>query len=289
MIIIDEQADSKLIQTLNTPSAFHDGYCLHSRPATGETAAWRAALIGAAQRYIPKSCAYICTSGEIFLIAESALLKDLHKVMIDAAAAMDIQPIDRVGALYELASQSRSVLRLLEQKIETVHQAQEQLQKQRSEEQAARKRREILHTAKKDMGDIGARRQQRVLPELMIIEDDPFSRRLVENVLGKQYHLTALESAEDALAIYARIAPDLLLLDINLPDVTGHELLEKIIEIDPEAYVVMLSGNADRNNIMQAMGRGAKGFVAKPFARDKLFQYIERCPSFKESHHAYKH
>jgi DNA-binding NtrC family response regulator len=113
----------------------------------------------------------------------------------------------------------------------------------------------------------------------MLIEDDAFSRKLVENVVGKQYEITSLATADQALNTYARTAPNLLFLDIDLPDVTGHELLAKIMALDPEAHVVMLSGNADRENISKALGIGAKGFVAKPFTRDKLFQYISRCPT----------
>ncbi len=66
-----------------------------------------------------------------------------------------------------------------------------------------------------------------------------------------------------------------------MPDVTRHELLEKIITIDPEAYIIMLSGNASQANIVQAMSLGAKGFIAKPFSREKIFQYIDRCPTIK--------
>jgi two-component system chemotaxis response regulator CheY len=134
--------------------------------------------------------------------------------------------------------------------------------------------------------EIDQRRSSRKSPHFMIIEDDVFSRRLVENVLQKQYPLTGLGEATNSLQTYSRIAPDLLFLDINLPDVTGHELLERIISIDPKAYVIMLSGNADRENIMQAMRKGAKGFVAKPFTKDKLFQYIERCPTIANIQHA---
>ena len=105
----------------------------------------------------------------------------------------------------------------------------------------------------------------------------------MENVLQFKYVLTCQGEANYALETYARIAPDLLFLDINLPDVTGHELLEKIMRIDPDVYVIMLSWNADKQNISQAMQKGAKGYLAKPFLPDKLFQYIERCRTLKPS------
>ena len=100
--------------------------------------------------------------------------------------------------------------------------------------------------------------------------------------MRKSIILTSLENAETALQSYAQIAPDILFLDINLPNVTGHELLEKILLLDPQAYIIMLSGNSDKENVLQAMQRGARGFVAKPFTPDKLYQYIERCPTLND-------
>ena len=67
-----------------------------------------------------------------------------------------------------------------------------------------------------------------------------------------------------------------LILDINLPDVTGHDLLERILLIDPDAHVIMLSGNADQTNIVQAMSKGAKGFIAKPFELKELRDELHR-------------
>ncbi len=98
--------------------------------------------------------------------------------------------------------------------------------------------------------------------------------------------MTGLSVATYALDKYTNIAPDILFLDINLPDVTGHELLEKILILDPDAYVIMLSGNCDRDNITQAISKGAKGFIAKPFTKDKLFQYIDRCPTIALKQHS---
>jgi two-component system chemotaxis response regulator CheY len=127
------------------------------------------------------------------------------------------------------------------------------------------------------------RRLDRLDVEVMVIEDDAFSRRLVETAINKQYRVTALGETENALRTYLQLAPNLLFLDINLPNVSGHDLLNRILALDPKAFVVMLSGNCDRDNVMQAMQAGAKGFVAKPFTRDKLFQYIERCPTIKKA------
>ena len=83
---------------------------------------------------------------------------------------------------------------------------------------------------------------------------------------------------QGALMGYVNKAPDVLFLDIGLPDIDGHAVLEKIFKLDPDAYVVMFSGNKDRDNVMKAVELGAKGFVGKPFTSEKLLQYIQKSP-----------
>jgi two-component system chemotaxis response regulator CheY len=189
---------------------------------------------------------------------------------------------DWVG-FYEVSIHMNKLRAIVEQKLERQRSLEETKRRLLEQQEQERKRQAILNGgANGKSEDIKNRRVNRLKPELMMIEDDAFSRRLVENVLQKKYALTGLGEASTALNTYTRIAPDLLFLDINLPDVTGHELLEKILKLDPDAYVIMLSGNADKENITQAMSRGAKGFIAKPFTKEKLFQYIDRCPTIKQ-------
>jgi two-component system chemotaxis response regulator CheY len=59
-----------------------------------------------------------------------------------------------------------------------------------------------------------------------------------------------------------------------LPDISGLSVLKCIHEADPDAKVVMLTANSSEKNIKEAINHGAKGFIAKPFTREKLFAYI---------------
>ncbi|MDE3060930.1 MAG: response regulator [Pseudomonadota bacterium] len=281
MIIIDTQAAEKLVEALKSLPGSDDERAILFRRIPQDDPESRPRLITHMQRHFPDSELYICDGGDIVLMAHRAPFRECKKAIYEAAVMFGAQPLDSIGNIYDLSMEAGALLTLLEEKIETRRKAEEAALARRSQEQsaaqAAHRRKHILEQdAYRSAGQIAAQRNLRREPSLMIIEDDAFSRRLVENVLAKEYRLTGLESAENALFTYARLAPDLLFLDINLPDVTGHELLGKIMALDPDAYVVMLSGNSDRENVMQAMRLGAKGFVAKPFTREKLFQYIER-------------
>lgn len=283
MVIVDKGASEKLVQALKGLTNLSGRHCIRIYPLSGNIEQVHAEIIKQVKDFLPGADMYFCEEGETYLLTHLASVKECKQAVLAIASAFKIIS-EKTAEIYDLVLQNSALISLLEKKIDHGRSVKEAVEKREAEEKAAaqqaRKRQEILSQGvHKNAQQIAAQRALRSEPRLMIIEDDPFSRRLVENVLQKQYPLTGLSSAEDALATYADIAPDLLFLDINLPDVTGHELLEKIIVLDPKAYVVMLSGNADRNNIMQAMQHGAVGFVAKPFSREKLFQYIERCPT----------
>ncbi len=287
MMLIDEHVEPKLAEALEALKADpKTSRCIFFNLAGSElvTADFKEKLFEQAQRYFAAIDAsiYLCADGDIFILAPAIPAKDGKEFILSIGELLQRPVGDDWMGFYEVSLQVNKLLIIVEQKLERIRKIEEAKRKLLEQQQQERKRYAILNGAIHGKAeDIRRRRIGRAKPELMMIEDDAFSRRLVENVLQKTYSLTGLGEATYALETYARLAPDLLFLDINLPDVTGHELLEKILALDPDAQVIMLSGNCDRENITQAMSKGAKGFIAKPFTKDKLFQYIERCLTIK--------
>lgn len=78
---------------------------------------------------------------------------------------------------------------------------------------------------------------------------------------------------------YVEHAPDIVFLDIHLPDMDGRELLKQIREFDGDAYVVMLSGDSLPRNVIETKKAGAAGFITKPFNKEKVMHYISHCPT----------
>lgn len=129
-----------------------------------------------------------------------------------------------------------------------------------------------------DKGLINRIKQQRDKREkahVLLVEDDVFSRRLVKNILS-DYQVLEAGSGQEALRLYATHAPEIVFLDIDLPDFSGHVVLQQIYDADPEAHVIMLSGNSYKEYILAAMEEGAKGFITKPFPRDKVLHYMQQ-------------
>ncbi len=297
MVVVNEYADTELLKVLKSFRIKPDSTrCIHFQLA--EKIKDKQKIKNISDVIISLSTAYIlddginiyiCEDGDIFLLAHSIPTKDAKALIVAAANQSGSEEVALSSRLYEMMNdQLAKLIGILEFKLLKKREAQEAIEKQRQIESAQQRRNDILNgfsIGSSKAVDISNQRKSRAKPSLMIIEDDPFSQRLVSNVLAKDYQLTALENAEIAIATYIAIAPDILFLDINLPDVTGHELLEKITQIDPEAFIVMLSGNSDIDNVRQAMSKGAKGFIAKPFTREKLYQYINSCPTIKQLIH----
>ena len=136
---------------------------------------------------------------------------------------------------------------------------------------------------------IKERRAARKEAYVMVVEDDPFSQKLVRNALKNNYDHSISGDGSGALMGYIKNAPDILFLDIGLPDIDGHEVLKRLFEFDPDAFVVMFSGNGNRENVMKAIELGAKGFVGKPFTQEKLFQYIGKSPFIQHKFQGKEH
>lgn len=133
----------------------------------------------------------------------------------------------------------------------------------------------------------GAARRQRIYrqpPHILLVEDDPITRRLVSNSLKSNYALLCAGSAEEAIALYVAHAPDIVFLDIGLPDADGYEVLHRLLQIDAKAYVVMFSAHHYVDNVVRALNTGASGFIGKPFESGVMRTYIDSSTTHHRLH-----
>lgn len=112
---------------------------------------------------------------------------------------------------------------------------------------------------------------------LLFVEDEPTIRQLLNNLLGESDHsLSFAANGAEAIEAYARKPPHIVFLDINLPDISGLEVLEMIARHDKQAHAVMLTSGAAETQVQTAVQQGVKGYIVKPFSRQKLTDCIER-------------
>lgn len=122
--------------------------------------------------------------------------------------------------------------------------------------------------------DIGGQKVARVL----LVEDDRSTRRVVGASLKDHCELIEASDASEGISAYNAFQPDLVFMDIELPDGDGQNLLRWITRNDPGAFVVMFSGHYDTDNVMESIDSGARGFVSKPFDINKMLHFIKVCP-----------
>jgi two-component system chemotaxis response regulator CheY len=126
---------------------------------------------------------------------------------------------------------------------------------------------------------IQKQKREHAIGVVLIIEDDLLTREMMVAALKKEYNVVQAENAKDAIAAYIANAPNIVLLDIHLPDHSGHRVLERIKFLDPQAYAVMVSADGVVNNVLVASAHGSDGFIKKPFSKEKILEYIKKCPT----------
>jgi len=113
--------------------------------------------------------------------------------------------------------------------------------------------------------------------KILIIEDEKLIRWALEQHLVKQgYQVATAESAEKGLVLLTEDAPDLLLLDNCLPDMTGIQLLEKLHGREQRFKVIMITAYDMAETAVNAMNLGAYEYISKPFNLEELTAMIKK-------------
>jgi len=113
---------------------------------------------------------------------------------------------------------------------------------------------------------------------ILIVEDFPDFRRFICSTLGKSLDLRVIAEVSDGLEAVQRAAelkPDLILLDIGLPNLNGIEAARRIRQVSPNTKIVFLSQNNDLDIVRAALDTGAQGYVRKTDAKSELVPAVD--------------
>lgn len=114
------------------------------------------------------------------------------------------------------------------------------------------------------------------MSKILIIDDTKFIR-LTLSELFKRHSYSVIGQAEngyEGFKLYKQLKPDLVTLDVTMPVMNGIETLEKILQYDPKANVVMCSAMNRRDLVIQAIELGAKDFITKPFHEGRVIEVV---------------
>ena len=111
---------------------------------------------------------------------------------------------------------------------------------------------------------------------ILICDDAAFMRMMIKDILTKNGYNVAGEAENGAKGVekYNELKPDLVLMDITMPEMDGIEALEHILKEDPEAKAVMITAAGQQDKLIQALRIGAKRFISKPFNEEEIIKNI---------------
>ena len=114
------------------------------------------------------------------------------------------------------------------------------------------------------------------MAKILIVDDAAFMRKVIKDTLSKSGYTDLYEAVDgaDAVEKYNEIQPDLVLMDITMPNMDGLEALKAIRGKDGNANVVMCSAMGQESMVIDAVRSGAKDFIVEPFKADRVLKTV---------------
>ncbi len=115
-------------------------------------------------------------------------------------------------------------------------------------------------------------------PRVLVVDDAFFMRMMLSEILSKDGFEVVGEAATgvEALRKYEELRPDIVTMDIVMPEMDGIEATKKIIEMDPGAKIIMCSAMGQQPLVIEALEAGAMDFIIKPFQPQKVIEAVRK-------------
>ena len=116
------------------------------------------------------------------------------------------------------------------------------------------------------------------MTRVLIVDDAAFMRMMIKDILQKNGFEVIGEASNgiEAVDLYKKEKPDVVTMDITMPDMDGIEAVKEIKSFDPAAKVIMCSAMGQQSMVMDAIKSGAKDFIVKPFQADRVLEAIRK-------------
>ncbi|WLV25772.1 response regulator [Aciduricibacillus chroicocephali] len=116
---------------------------------------------------------------------------------------------------------------------------------------------------------------------ILVVDDAAFMRMMIKDILTKNgYNVVGeAENGQQAVEKYAELNPDLVTMDITMPEMDGITALKTIKQTNPDAKILMCSAMGQQAMVIDAIQAGAKDFIVKPFQADRVLEAIQKALS----------
>lgn len=113
---------------------------------------------------------------------------------------------------------------------------------------------------------------------ILICDDAAFMRMMIKDILTKNGYNVAGEAENGLKAVekFKEVSPDLVLMDITMPEMDGIQALKEIKKIDSSALVIMCSAMGQQAMVIESIQAGAKDFIVKPFQAERVIEAVKK-------------
>lgn len=115
--------------------------------------------------------------------------------------------------------------------------------------------------------------------KILITDDAAFMRMMLKNVLTEGGHEIVAEATNgrEAVEMYDAHQPDVVILDITMPEMDGIQALQALKASHPQVKVIMCSAMGQQDMVIKAIQSGARSFIVKPFQKEKVLEEVAKC------------
>lgn len=113
---------------------------------------------------------------------------------------------------------------------------------------------------------------------ILLVDDAAFMRMMIKDILTKNGYdvLGEAENGAKAVEKFKELNPDLVIMDITMPEVDGIQAVKEIKGMDPNAKIIMCSAMGQQSMVIEAIQSGAKDFIVKPFQADRILEAVKK-------------
>ena len=114
--------------------------------------------------------------------------------------------------------------------------------------------------------------------KVLVVDDAAFMRMMIKDILLKNGYEVVGEATNgvEAMVRYKELAPDLVTMDITMPEMDGITAVREIKKLDPNAKIIMCSAMGQQAMVLEAIQAGARDFIVKPFQADRVIDAVRK-------------
>ncbi len=120
--------------------------------------------------------------------------------------------------------------------------------------------------------------------DVLIVDDSNTMRKIMASIFEELGHRVIAEAnnGRKAVEMYKEFSPDLVTMDIQMPDINGVDAIKRIRNIDKKAKIIMITAQGQKETVLEAIKSGAKDYVLKPITKEKIKESLKKISAKKE-------